>query len=63
MSLHDELGMKEHIVRERVNELKELTLRYGHTQQLRGHLQMFVTNLLKEHKEYLEEQWKKNKGQ
>lgn len=34
--------MKDHEFREEVNDLKELVLKYAHTQQLRTHLAMFL---------------------
>jgi hypothetical protein len=50
------LGLKDHIIRERVNELRDITKTYSHTQQLRDHLSKFVADLLREQKEAIEAQ-------
>jgi hypothetical protein len=49
-----ELGLKEHVIRERVNELRDIAKTFGHTQQLRDHLSKFVKDLLCEQKEALD---------
>jgi hypothetical protein len=35
--------MKDHEFREQVNDLKELVIKYGHTQQLRAQLSAFLS--------------------